>query len=138
MSVKTEITGASVTVLKRLEWADTDAAGHNHFAVALRWLEEVEHELRRSIGLPTELTGAIPRVHVEVDYRERIWFNQEVNVTVGVISVGRSSVSFAFVVENLEGGVCIEGRHTAVHSPNSHGGSQPWPEAVARSFVAKT
>ena len=138
MSVKSEITGASITVLKRLEWADTDAAGHNHFSVAVRWLEEVEHELRRSIGLPIELTGAIPRVHVEVDYRERIWFNQQVNVTVGVIAVGRSSVSFGFVVENLEGGVCIEGRHTAVHSPNSHGGSQPWPEAVARSFVAKT
>ncbi|MDE0973925.1 MAG: acyl-CoA thioesterase [Candidatus Nanopelagicales bacterium] len=138
MSVKTEIIGASITVLKRLEWADTDAAGHNHFSVAVRWLEEVEHELRRLIELPTELTGSIPRVHVEVDYRERIWFNQEVNVTVGVIAVGRSSVSFGFVVENLEGGVCIEGRHTAVHSPDPSGGSQPWPESTVKSFLAKT
>jgi acyl-CoA thioester hydrolase len=137
VSVKEEISGASVTVRRRLEWADTDAAGHNHFSVAVRWLEEVEHDLRRTIGLPMDLTGSIPRVHVEVDYKERIWFNQEVDVTVGVIAVGRTSVSFGFVVENLEGGVCIEGRHTAVHSPNPKGKSVPWPEEVAEAFSRK-
>lgn len=69
MSVKEEITGASLTVRRRLEWADTDAAGHNHFSVAVRWMEEVEHDLRRALKLPVELTGSIPRVHVEIDYR---------------------------------------------------------------------
>lgn len=137
MSVKEEISGASLTVRRRLEWADTDAAGHNHFSVAVRWLEEVEHDLRRAIGLPMELTGSIPRVHVEVDYMERIWFNQEVDVTVGVIAVGRTSVSFGFIVENLAGEVCIEGRHTAVHSPDPEGKSMPWPEEVVEAFSRK-
>jgi acyl-CoA thioester hydrolase len=137
VSVKEEITGASITVRRRLEWADTDAAGHNHFSVAVRWMEEVEHDLRRSINLPTELTGSIPRVHVEIDYQDRVWFNQEVDVTVGVIAMGRSSVSFGFVVENLEGGVCIEGRHTAVHAPDAHGGSVPWPAAIKEAFLTK-
>jgi len=120
-----------------LEWADTDAAGHNHFSVAVRWMEEVEHDLRRAINVPAELTGSIPRVHVEIDYRDRIWFNQEVDVTVGVIAVGRTSVSYGFVVESIEGGICIEGRHTAVHSPDAHGGAVPWPTAVRDAFLTK-
>ena len=137
MSVKEEITGASITVRRRLEWADTDAAGHNHFSVAVRWMEEVEHDLRRAINVPAELTRSIPRVHVEIDYRDRIWFNQEVDVTVGVIAVGRTSVSYGFVVESIEGGICIEGRHTAVHSPDAHGGAVPWPTAVRDAFLTK-
>ncbi len=100
-------------------------------------MEEVEHDLRRALKLPVELTGSIPRVHVEIDYRDRIWFNQEVDVTVGVIAVGRTSVSYGFVVETIEGGICIEGRHTAVHSPDAHGGAVPWPTAVRDAFLTK-
>ena len=57
-------TGARIVARRRLEWADTDAAGHNHFSVAFRWMEEVEGELRRNLGLPVDLTGGMPRVQI--------------------------------------------------------------------------
>ncbi len=130
MSVIEQITGARIVARRRLEWADTDAAGHNHFSVAFRWMEEVEHELRRQIGLPTDLTGGIPRVHIEVDYRDRIWFGEEVDITMGVAEVGRSSCRFVWQVTRTEvdAAVLMEGSHVVVYSPDAHGGAVRWPE----------
>lgn len=141
MSVTDDITGARVVTRRRLEWADTDAAGHNHFTVAFRWMEEVEHELRRSIGLPSEMTGGVPRVHVEVDYRDRIWFGEEVQVTMGVVAVGRSSCSFAWRVDRLKNGgastVLIEGSHVVVHAPDAHSAAMPWPKEWRDALLAE-
>lgn len=133
-----QIAGAQIVARRRLEWADTDAAGHNHFTVAFRWMEEVEHELRRSIGLPTDLTGGVPRVHVEVDYRDRIWFGEEVEITMGVASVGGSSCRFVWQMDRLapEGGLLIEGSHVVVYSPDPQWGAVPWPEEYRRSLLA--
>ena len=127
-----QITGARIVARRHLEWADTDAAGHNHFSVAFRWMEEVEHELRRSIGLPTDLTGGIPRVHIDVDYRDRIWFGEEVEITMGVAEVGRTSCRFVWHVHRVagDGDLLMEGSHVVVHSPDAHAGAAPWPEAV--------
>jgi acyl-CoA thioester hydrolase len=129
VSVSDEMTGARVTVVRRLAWAETDAAGHNHFSVAVRWLEEAEHLLWRAVGFPS-MVPRVPRVHVEVDYAERIWFDQEVEVTLGVIAVGRSSCTFGYEVRTAAGVVAQSGRHTVVHAPDPEGGSQPWPEPV--------
>lgn len=134
-----QISGASIVSRRRLEWADTDAAGHNHFTVAFRWMEEVEHELRRSVGLPSDLTGGIPRVHVEVDYRGRIWFGQEVEIAMGVVEIGRSSCRFAWQVTEVEGegAVLMEGSHVVVFAPDPHGGSSPWPEEYREALASR-
>lgn len=129
MAVSDEMTGARVSMTRRLAWAETDAAGHNHFSVAVRWLEEAEHLLWRSVGFPA-MVPCVPRVHVEVDYGERIWFDQEVEVTLGVISVGRASCTFGYEVTTGEGRVAQSGRHTVVHAPDPAGRSQPWPDEV--------
>ena len=36
---------------RRVEWADTDAAGIIHFASFFRYMEAVEHEMLRARGL---------------------------------------------------------------------------------------
>lgn len=128
-SVRDELTGARVTMRRRLAWAETDAAGHNHFSVAVRWLEEAEHLLWRSLGL-SAMVPHVPRVHVEVDYHRRIWFEEEVDVTVGVITVGRSSLELGFEVRAADGALAQSGRHTVVHVPDASGGAQPWPDAT--------
>lgn len=133
--VAEEMTGARVTMVRRLAWAETDAAGHNHFSVAVRWLEEAEHLLWRSVGCPA-MVPRVPRVHVEVDYAERIWFDQEVEVTLGVIDVGRTSCTFGYEVRTSEGRVAQSGRHTVVHAPDPGGRSQPWPEEVRAGLLA--
>lgn len=130
-----EIRGARITIRRRLTWADTDAAGHNHFSVAVRWLEEAEQELRRSIGLSTGITPHIPRVHLQLDYRERLWFDQEVDVTVGVVSVGASSCTFLLEVRTMAGVVAIDGRYVMVHSPDVNGGTEPWPAHIRAALT---
>lgn len=137
MAVADELTGARLTVQRRLAWAETDAAGHNHFSSAIRWLEECEHDLWRLLGL-TDLVPFVPRVHVEIDYRERVWFAQGLAVTVGVIHVGRSSCTFGFTAVTEEGHTSSEGRHTVVHTPLSGGGAAPWPDEVRRLLETPT
>lgn len=51
MANREEITGAKIVQHRTLAWAETDAAGHNHFSAALRWLEEAEHLLWARLGL---------------------------------------------------------------------------------------
>lgn len=136
MSVSQEITGARIVIRRRLAWRQTDAAGHNHFSSAVEWLEEAEHELYRSLGLGADLVPGIPRVHLELDYRARMWFGQEVDVEVGVISIGRSSLTLGFEVRAMDGAVTVEGRYVIVHSPDPHGGSQPWPAEIVSALAA--
>jgi len=134
-SVTDQITGAVIVTHRRLEWADTDAAGHNHFTVAFRWMEEAEFELRRSVGLPHDLTGGVPRVHIEVDYRDRIWFGEEVTITLGVVEMGRSSCRFAWRVDREDGAVLIEGSHVVVYAPDAHSGAVAWPEEYRQALL---
>ena len=41
--------GASIEIKRFLEWAETDAAGHQHYSSAFRWVEECEAALYRSL-----------------------------------------------------------------------------------------
>jgi len=89
----------SVVVQRRVEWHDTDAAGHHHHGAVLRWVESAESVLlhRRDA---TALYGRIPRVHYEVDYRRRLYYGQVVEIELAVDRVGTKSVRYAFVVRS--------------------------------------
>jgi hypothetical protein len=63
------------TVQRRIEWYDTDAAGHHHYSVVLPLADAAEAELLRVNGLDW-LFGRTPRVHQEVNYRNRLWFGR--------------------------------------------------------------
>jgi acyl-CoA thioesterase FadM len=116
----------SVVIERRVEWSDTDAAGHYHFSAVLRWAEAAEAVLLRRLGL-AELFGSIPRVHFEADYRERLWFGDTVRVEFRVEKVGTSSLHYAFEVSG-PGGSAAVGRMSVVHSAARADGSAPWPE----------
>src|SRR5882757_5295352 len=87
----------SVVVHRRVEWHDTDAAGHHHHGAVLRWVESAETVLleRRSA---TELYGRAPRVHYEVDYHNRLYYGQIVQIELTVARVGKKSVRYGFKV----------------------------------------
>ena len=48
----------------------------------------------------TALYGRIPRVHYEVDYRQRLYYGQVVETELAVDRVGTKSVRYAFVVRS--------------------------------------
>jgi YbgC/YbaW family acyl-CoA thioester hydrolase len=98
----------------RVGWIDTDAGGRIHFTVAFRWAEAAETGLYRKLGLIDEGRGDYPRRRVEAEYMRVLVFDDEVDVTIRVASVGRTSITFAWeVVHN--GAVAIRGGHTIVH-----------------------
>lgn len=134
MGVMDEIAGARRRIRRNLTWAETDAAGHNHFSAAVRWLEEGEHDLWRSLGL-VEIIPAVPRVHLDIDYRDRIFFGDTIEVTTGIVRVGTTSATFATAISHVDADgnpttLAIECRHIVAHCPDPRGHAQPWPDAV--------
>ena len=131
-----ESTGSSVIVHRLVAWNETDAAGHNHFAAAFRWLEEAEHALLRSVGMPAEEIARIPRVHIDIDYKDRLYYGQEIAVQVTVAKVGTSSCTYEFEVRTDAGTVAVSGTLVVVHASSTSEGSAPWPPAIREAMLA--
>ena len=130
-----ESTGSSVIVHRLVAWNETDAAGHNHFSAAFRWLEEAEHALLRSVGMPTEEIARIPRVHIDIDYKDRLYFGQEIIVQVTVAKVGTSSCTYDFQVRTEEGVIAVSGSLVVVHASSTSEGSAPWPPEIRTALL---
>jgi 4-hydroxybenzoyl-CoA thioesterase/acyl-CoA thioester hydrolase len=123
----------SFTTRRRVEFRDTDAAGIVHFSAFFFWMESVEHELLRSVGVAVVDRGADgvdaswPRVSASCDYLAAVRFGDELEVSVSVEAVGRTSVTYAFAFAH-DGLSVARGRVVAVRClirPNAK------PEAVA-------
>jgi len=121
---------ASIKIRRRVEWAETDASGHYHFSSVFRWFEEAEHALWNSLKVNMSIVTAIPRVHVEVDYKERLWFDQEIDLLLKVERMGTASCQFSFTVLTLTGKVAVSGSYTVVYAPDPTSTSQPWPMEI--------
>lgn len=124
---------ARVTVQRRVEWPDTDAARHYHHSTVIRWVEAAEAVLYERLGL-VELFGEIPRVRYEVDYRVRLWFGDVVDVTLAIGALGRTSVTYAFDVRR-GAEVAATGTMTAVRIDQASGDTLGWPDDVRQAFL---
>ncbi|MEU4728993.1 acyl-CoA thioesterase [Streptomyces sp. NPDC023588] len=119
----------SVVVERRVEWPDTDAAGHYHHSTVVRWVEAAEAVLLRRLGL-AHLFGSTPRVHFEADYRARLWFGEAVRIELRVVEVGTSSLHYAFTVLGEGQEPAATGRMVIAHSAARAAGTTPWPDDV--------
>ncbi|MEV7728841.1 thioesterase family protein [Streptomyces sp. NPDC087917] len=119
----------SVVVERRVEWPDTDAAGHYHHSTVVRWVEAAEAVLLRRLGL-SHLFGSTPRVRFEADYRARLWFGEAVRTELRVTKVGNSSLHYAFTVHGEEGAEAATGLMVIAHSAARSTGATPWPAEV--------
>lgn len=121
-----------VTIERAVEWYDTDAAGHQHHSVILRWAEAAEAELLRQHGVAW-LFGRTPRVRHEVDYRSRLWFGEVAKTRFWVESIGRTSLTFAFEVHG-QNGMAANGFVVVVHAESDQGKATPWPAEVVEAL----
>lgn len=85
---------ASVTVTRRIEWMDTDAAGIWHYSTAIRFVEAAETELHRQLGIMGLTFGFTPRAHVEFDFHRTVRFDDLIDITLSVSDVGTTSVTY--------------------------------------------
>jgi acyl-CoA thioesterase FadM len=116
---------ASILVQRRVEWSDTDASGHHHFTAVLRWVEEAESLLHERLGIADTTVGRNPRVHLEVDFARILLAGVVVDVQLAVTRVGRSSVTYDFVVLT-DGERAASGSIVAV-LVSAAGTAEPWP-----------
>ena len=121
----------------RVNWVDTDTSGLIHYTAALRYFEVVEHALMRKIfgaWLPEERSFALPRVHVECDYRAALRYPDEFDCTARVAAVGRSSVTYRYEARK-DDTLCLEGKIVAVAIDRGEGRPIPLPEDARQALL---
>jgi acyl-CoA thioester hydrolase len=123
---------ASIEVRRRVEWSDTDAAGHHHNTAVLRWLEEAETVLHERLGIVEQTFGRTPRVRLEIDFTERLYFRDVVVIRLAVAAVGRTSLTYSFEVAR-DADVAARGRLVVVNAAAGEGAA-PWPDELRKAL----
>ncbi|MGH3094679.1 MAG: acyl-CoA thioesterase [Streptosporangiales bacterium] len=120
---------ARVTIERRIEWPDTDAAGHFHHLTSFRLAEAAEAALFDRLGLARRVFGRTPRVRVEAVYHETLLFLDRVGVTIAVRELGRTSLRLGFEIHRGET-LAAEGEVVMVLLDRAMGDPMPWPDDV--------
>ncbi len=120
---------SSVSIQRRVQWMDTDAAGTWHHSTAVRWAEEAEAELHRQLGIIDQTFGATPRVIVEFEFRSPLAFEDVVDVTITVAKLGQSSITYLIEVRKGEN-LAASGRTVAVFIDRESGLKRTWPDEI--------
>lgn len=125
----------SATIRRRIEFSDVDSSGRYHYGTVIRLLEASEVELLAELGLLDEIYTSMPRAHLEVDYLSTLYFMDEVEVRIEVEALGRTSVTFGFVISR-DGKPCARGQLVTVFV-DGEGRPSPWPEAAREKFTSR-
>ena len=134
-------TVTAATLVRTIEWVDTDAAGHQHNSAVLRFVEACEAQLFRGLGLPEYFPSA-PRVRHELNYRAKLYFGQRVTTTVVVERIGRTSMTFSFEVWGEEFGgepraLAAHGSFVTAHVARGAAAASPWPAELTAKITAR-
>ena len=125
---------------RRVEFRDTDAAGLAHFSVFFNYMEEVEHELLRSLGLSVLMrdeqgTISWPRVSVHCEFHHAVRFEDTLRIEAWVERLGKKSVTYSFQFTH-EGRPAAAGCMTSVCC-RLQDGAAPQPIAIPQSVADK-
>ena len=93
------------TYRRRVEFADTDAAGMVHFSVFFRYMEESEHAVWRSAGMDifaSHETNSWPRISAHFDFKAPLRFQDEFEVRTEIAAVTRSTIQWSHVLTRGE------------------------------------
>jgi acyl-CoA thioesterase FadM len=125
---------ASVRVQRRVEWAQTDAAGHHHWSAVLLWVEEAETVLHERLGIAHRTFGREPRVHLSLDFSGRLYFRDLVETEITVQDMGRSSARYAFTVTRA-GEIAATGVMVTAYTSLDDGRAEPWPDDLRSALT---
>lgn len=123
----------SITIRRRVQWIDTDAAGIWHHSVVVRWAEEAEAELHRSLGISEQTFGATPRVRTEWNFGTSVRFDDPVDITLTISALGNSSVTYAIDIRKNTTSVA-SGQIVAVFIDRDTGEKLSWPEGLRKAL----
>ena len=92
----------SVIYRRRVEFAETDAAGMVHFSMFFRYMEEAEHALWRAAGLNIWESGenlSWPRISATFDFKAPLRFQDEFEVHTEMGNITRSTIQWNHTVK---------------------------------------
>ena len=119
----------TITIKRRVEWMDTDAAGIWHHSTVIRWAEDAEAELHRQLGIVQRTFGATPRVNIEFNYGVPLRFDDEVDVVISVVALGNTSITYQIDVDR-DGVSIAKGKMVAVFTDMESGAKKVWPQDI--------
>jgi acyl-CoA thioester hydrolase len=130
--------------IRRVEFSETDLAGIMHYSNFFRFMETAEHAFFRSLGFSivtrsTEPPVGWPRVHASCDFRQPLYFEDEVEIHLLVEEKKSKALSYVFRFRKLNGEAPVEvarGRLTVVCVKHQEGRmvSCTIPEEIARGI----
>lgn len=89
--------GGAFIYRRRVEFAETDAAGIVHFSMYFRYMEEAEHAMWRAAGLSIAPPGAeygFPRVSASMDYHAPLRFEEQLEVSIRIVEAGSRTIRY--------------------------------------------
>ena len=87
------------SIIRKVEFSETDMAGIVHFSVFYRYMEYAEHAFFRSLGrsiVDPNLGVGWPRVHCKCDFKKPLKFEDEVEIHLLVSAKTTKSISYQF------------------------------------------
>lgn len=87
---------------RRVEFAETDAAGIAHFSAFFLYMEQAEHAMWRHLGLSVfpmlTSVGEVswPRVAASCQYRGPVRFEQTLEIHLHIARLGDKSITFQY------------------------------------------
>ena len=120
---------ATHTYRRRVEFADTDAAGVAHFSKLLTMLEEAAHDFFRKNSQPIlSKESAWPVVGLRVDYKAPCRFGDEIDIRLFEFAPGESSLACSFEA-SVKSTPVFSGRATLCHISPASGRPAPIPSS---------
>ena len=86
---------------RRVQFAETDAAGLVHFSAFFKYMEEAEHALWRAAGLSIAPPGAdygFPRVRASFEYHRPLRFEDEFEAHIRITAMDERSLRYRCVL----------------------------------------
>ena len=110
------------TTTRRVEFAESDMAGIMHFSNFYRWMETVEHEFFRSLGLSVHMqvngqSIGWPRLEASCKFKSPLKFEETATIHLDIEEITDKTVTYRFDIEKEgdEGIIRIaKGRMTTV------------------------
>ncbi len=121
-----------------VRFRDCDSMGHVNHAVYLTYLEQCRFAFwRRTTGRQAGPGAGIILARAECDYRAPAFYGDELDVSVNVAAIGRSSFSLVYEIVNAGSGHRVaEAKTVLVAYDYAAGRSMPLP-AETRSLLER-
>lgn len=117
---------SSFETTRRVAFCETDMAGIVHFSNFYRWMEQVEHDFFRSLGLTIvneQADGSVlgwPRVSANCRFQSPVKYEDVINVRLTVQRIGVKSLSYNITFD-LDGRPVATGTMKTVCCKIEHG-----------------